>query len=103
MIKKDFDIKELDEAVKSGVVLIDFYATWCGPCKMLAPELEELAKRNNDITIYKIDVDENTEVARKYGVMSIPTLVLYKNGIIVDKTLGFRPVDELEKWIGSHK
>lgn len=99
MVNHEFDTSKLEDLVKSGVVIVDFFAKWCGPCKMLAPELDELVKRNKDITIYKIDVDENEETARKYGVMSIPTLILYKDGVIVDKILGYRPIDALVEWI----
>lgn len=99
MINKDFDTSNLEELIKSGVVIIDFYADWCGPCKMLSPELEELVKKDNSINIYKINVDKSPELARKYGVMSIPTLVLYKNGMLIDKEMGYRPVESLEEWI----
>lgn len=99
MIINEFDGSKLDEIISKGTVILDFYATWCGPCKMLAPELEIFSSNNKDIMIYKIDVDKHSEIARKYGVMSIPTLVLYKEGEIVKKTLGFMPSDELEEWV----
>ena len=73
--------KDFDEAVKKdGLCLVDFWANWCGPCKMLAPVLEEYVASHDDVTVLKVDVDEEEELARKFGVMSIPTLVLYKNG-----------------------
>ena len=80
-------------------VIIDFYATWCGPCKMLAPELERLSNDNKDITICKVDVDNHTELARKYGVMTIPTLVLYKDGNLIKKCSGYMPQSDIEEWI----
>ncbi len=82
-----------------GTVLVDFYATWCGPCKMLAPVLEEFAKTHEDIKIVKIDVDEETPLAIKYGVMSIPTLILFKNGEIAGQTLGYQTPDQLENFV----
>lgn len=99
MIVHNFDINKLNELVSGGVVVLDFYADWCGPCKMLTPELEIVAKNNSDIKIYKINVDNNPDIARKYGVMTIPTLVLYKDGSIVKKQSGYMPSDDLDEWI----
>ena len=95
----DFDESKFNEIISKGVVLIDFYATWCGPCKMLHPELEELVRRNKDIVICKVDVDKYNELSRSYGIMSVPTLVLYKDGVLVKKMSGFMPVDALLEWI----
>lgn len=88
-----------DEAVSSAeTVLVDFFATWCGPCKMLAPVLDSIAENlPENRKIVKIDVDENMEIARKYGVMSIPTLVLFKNGQAAQRLVGVRPEDELRE------
>lgn len=69
-------------------VLIDFWASWCGPCKMLAPVIEELAEEVQDAKICKIDIDEQPELAEKYDVMSIPTLVVFKNGKVVRQAVG---------------
>ena len=99
MVIHDFDINTLTEIVSSGVVVLDFYADWCGPCKMLAPELDVVAKNNSDVKIYKINVDKNPDIARKYGIMSIPTLILYNDGKLIKQTLGYMPSDELESWI----
>ncbi len=87
----------------SGVVLVDFWATWCGPCKMIAPVLEDLDTEIGDkVKIVKIDVDENQETAGKYGVMSIPTLLVLKDGEVVDKTVGFQPKEALKELVTKH-
>lgn len=79
-------------------VLVDFYATWCGPCKMLSPVLEEVSKEVN-IDIVKVDVDENSNLAREYGVMSIPCLILFENGKEVKRNLGFMPKEKVKEFI----
>lgn len=79
-----------DEILKSDkTVLIDFYADWCAPCKMLSPIIEQVAEENNDIKVAKINVDDLQDIAIKYEVMSIPTLVVIKNGQEVNRSIGF--------------
>ena len=79
-----------EEILKSDkIVLIDFYADWCGPCKMLSPIIEQVDEENNDIKVVKINVDELQDIAIKYEVMSIPTLVVIKNGQEVNRSIGF--------------
>lgn len=87
-----------EELVKEGLVVVDFYATWCGPCKMIGPVLEELSQEL-DIKVVKVDVDEHLEIARKFAIMSVPTILIYKNNEIVDKLIGFMPKDELKEKI----
>ena len=80
----------------TGVMLVDFWATWCGPCKMIAPIVEQIANENEGkITIGKLDVDANAQTASKYGVMSIPTLILFKNGQPVERLVGYQPKERL--------
>lgn len=87
---------EFEELIKKGKVLVDFYATWCGPCQLLSPILEEIEKENKEVTIVKIDVDKNESLARKHGVMSIPTIEIYDKGNLVDKQVGLLSKEEIE-------
>ena len=78
-------------------VLVDFWATWCGPCQMIAPVLEEIAEEREDVTVAKIDVDKDPELAIKFGIVSIPTLIVMDKGEQVGKLIGFRPKADIEK------
>ena len=80
-------------------ILIDFYAVWCGPCKMVAPLVEEIAEENPNIVVGKVNVDEEPELAAKFGVMSIPTLVVVKDRTIIAEKIGYAPKSELEAMI----
>lgn len=92
-----------EEVVNSSIpVLVDFWAEWCGPCKQIAPALEELAKEmDGKIKIVKINVDENTKVPTEYRIQAIPTLMLFKNGEMVDRQMGALPKSKIESWVKS--
>ncbi len=92
--KDNFEEKVLKSQEK---VLLDFWATWCGPCKMIAPILDEIAEENEWLTIAKIDVDEQPELAIKFGVASIPTLIVMENGEQVARQIGYRPKEDVLK------
>ena len=86
-----------------GLTLVDFWATWCGPCRMVAPIIEELAAEMKGVTFAKIDVDENPDVAVGLKIASIPTLMLFKNGQAVERVIGVTPKEELKKLIDKHR
>lgn len=91
------------DEIKDGVVLVDFWAAWCGPCKMIAPVLEELATDlDGKAKIVKVNVDENQGTASQYQIMSIPSLLLFKDGELVEKTMGFQPKEALQAFVEKH-
>lgn len=92
-----YNNENFNELTKNKV-LVDFYATWCGPCKMLSPVLDSLSEEI-DIDIIKIDVDKNNDLAREYGVMSIPTLILFENNNELKRTLGFMDKEKIKEFI----
>ena len=97
----DFKTENFEEEIKTGKVLVDFYAVWCGPCKMMHPVIEEIAKENPNLKIIKVDVDQHEELAQRYGIMSIPTLLFLKDGEVVEKRIGFTPKEILAEWISK--
>ena len=97
----DFDEKVLNN---KKIVLCDFWAEWCGPCKQISPILEELSEelQKDKITIVKVNIDDNPETPSKYGVMSIPTLLLFKEGKLVSTQVGLQQKNELKSWIETY-
>lgn len=88
--------KEFEELIKEGLVLVDYYADWCGPCQMLTPILEELSKKNETLKIVKINVDEFQQLAVQNKVLSIPAIKIYKDGKLVNQTVGYQELEDLE-------
>lgn len=89
MLKK-LDKSNFSDEINANITLVDFYADWCGPCKMIAPIIQEIANERADITVGKVNVDNDAEIAIKYGVSSIPTLIVFKDGKETDRVVGFR-------------
>ena len=90
---------ETEVLTAEGMVLVDFFADWCGPCKMLSPIVDEVAEENTDIKVCKINVDEEPELAMRYNVMSIPTLVVIQNGEEVNKSVGLVSKEDIIKMV----
>ena len=101
MLKHINSVEEFDAGIKEKLVLVDFFATWCGPCKMLSPLLEELANEKPDLLILKIDVDEVGQLAARYGIQAIPTLMLFKEGQLVQTKLGYQNKNQLLAFIAQ--
>lgn len=97
--KENFDSEVM---AADGLVAVDFWAVWCGPCKMLAPVFEQLSTEMPTVKFCKVNVDEQPELARKFAVSSIPTVVLIKDGVIVDTLVGYRPKEALAEIIGEY-
>lgn len=95
--KENFD----SEVLKAeDTVLVDFWATWCGPCRMLSPIVDEVASERPDVKVGKINVDEQPELAQQFGIMSIPTLLVFKNGEKVQESVGLIPKEKVEALLG---
>ena len=97
------DSFEKDITNENSLILVDFWAEWCGPCKQIGPILEELATQyENKIKIFKINIDENPQTPQKYGVRGIPTLILFKDGNLIDSKVGSLPKSALESWLSQN-
>ncbi|MBP3841421.1 MAG: thioredoxin [Bacilli bacterium] len=90
---------EFKDKIKGKKVVVDCYATWCGPCRMLSPIIDEVASSLEDVEFYKLDVDDAEEVSREYGIMSIPTILVFEDGKLLKKQVGFIQKEELEEFI----
>lgn len=101
MISQVTDSTFEEEVLKSDIpVLVDFWATWCGPCKMLAPVIDQLAEKfEGTLKIFKMDVDQNPITSLNYEIASIPTIMVFEKGTVANKLIGFRPLDQLENAI----
>ena len=88
-----------NEVVNEEFVLVDFFATWCGPCKMLAPVFEELSGEMEEVNFFKVDVDQALDIARKYAITTVPTMIIFKDGEVVDKMIGFLPKEHIKSKI----
>ncbi|MBP3461004.1 MAG: thioredoxin [Bacilli bacterium] len=101
-MKIELQNNELDKEIEKGLVLVDFFATWCGPCRMQSGVLDEVIEETK-IKLVKIDVDKNEIVAKQYGIMSIPTIILFKDGIVLEKRVGLTSKEQLIKLIEENK
>ena len=88
---------EFNEIIKEGKVLVDCFAPWCGPCRMLGPVIDEVAEELTDINFYKLNVDDANDIAKEYGIMSIPTILVFENGELKNKSVGFISKDEIKE------
>lgn len=100
MVNHIGDANFAEEVLNSkGVVVVDFFATWCGPCKMLAPILEEISSEMSDVKVFKVDVDKSPKVSNQYGIQNIPTIKIFKDGAEVETKVGFIPKEQLKETI----
>lgn len=95
MINKLQTASEFNQFIGEGVAVVDFFATWCGPCKMLAPVFEEASNELKEVKFGKIDIDENLEIARQFNVTTVPTMIIFKDGKKVDTMVGFMPKEKI--------
>ena len=101
MVKK-LDTTNFEETISSGVSLVDFWATWCGPCKMLSPIIDSLATKIEDAIIAKVNIDEARAIAEKFNVSSIPTIIIFKDGEEKERITGVKPEGEILKILNKY-
>lgn len=99
IVKRTID--DFEKLISSGLVVVDIFAPWCGPCKMLNPNIERAVKELN-VDLVKVNSDDNLEITTKFNIMSVPTLLLFKSGKLIGTKTGYMETDELKKWIGSN-
>lgn len=95
--------EEFLTVINNDLVLVDFFAEWCGPCKILGPMLEQVQSEMEGVQIVKLDVDDNLDIAQLYEISGVPTMILFKKGRQVDQKVGFAPKEAIKQWIASHK
>lgn len=98
---KEINQSEFEQNVLngSGLSVVDFFATWCKPCQMLAPVIEEVSNMYENVSFYKIDIDKETALAEKYYIMSVPTIMFFKDGKLLDQVIGYRSVEEMQELV----
>ena len=101
MVKK-INSDQMNEVTSSKLAVIDFSATWCSPCRMLAPVLEEVSEELSDVDFFNMDVDDNQDIAQQYSIASIPAILVFKNGEVADQTVGFQPKQALIDFINKN-
>ncbi len=101
-MSKIINSQEFDNTIESGVVVVDFFATWCGPCKMLSPVIDELSGELENVNFVKVDIDQSMDLAQKFKIVSVPTLKVFKNGEEVDTLMGFMPKEVLKSKVEAH-
>ncbi len=96
---KEIKENEFNEVIKEGKVVVDCFAVWCGPCKMMGPILDQVSSENSDVKFYKLDVDNANDIAKEYEIMSIPTLLIFEDGKLKNKSVGLVGKDEINDLI----
>ena len=99
---KIINSQEFDNTIESGVVVVDFFATWCGPCKMLSPVIDELSGELENVNFVKVDIDQSLELAQQFRISTVPTMMIFKDGKPVETLVGFMPKERIVQKVKSH-